>query len=176
MNIVINAVLAFEKPRGVGRYINNLLPEIAKHDKENHYYVYYGKWMHEYEFLNIRQDNFHFIELDIKNSQLARNLFLATKLPLMAKKLNPDIFWLVDTQAIFFKPCKMVSTIHDLAEFEVPEKYSAAPDDCCQSGASFRQDFDRFQLFQAGYLPALPSPGESGFRHIQHCGSSCVLR
>lgn len=124
MNIVINAVLAFEKPRGVGRYINNLLPEIAKNDTENHYYVYYGKWMHEYEFLNIRQDNFHFIELDIKNTQLARNLFLAAKLPLMAKKLNPDIFWLVDTQAIFFKPCKMVSTVHDLAEFEVPEKYS----------------------------------------------------
>ncbi len=124
MNIVINAVLAFEQPRGVGRYINNLLPEIAKNDTENHYYVYYGKWMREYEFLKIRQDNFHFIELDIKNSQLARNLFLAAKLPLMAKKLNPDIFWLVDTQAIFFKPCKMVSTIHDLAEFEVPEKYS----------------------------------------------------
>lgn len=124
MNIVINAVLAFEKPRGVGRYINNLLPEIAKHDKENHYYVYYGKWMQDYEFLKISQENFHFIELDIKKSQLSRNLFLAAKLPLMAKKLNPDIFWLVDTQAVFFKPCKMVSTIHDLAEFEVPEKYS----------------------------------------------------
>lgn len=124
MNIVINAVLAFENPRGVGRYINNLLPEIAKNDTENQYYVYYGKWMQAYEFLNIQQDNFHFIELDIKNTQLARNLFLAAKLPLMAKKLNPDIFWLVDTQAVFFKPCKMVSTIHDLAEFEVPEKYS----------------------------------------------------
>ena len=80
--------------------------------------------MKNYEFLSINQSNFHFIELDIKNNVFYRNLYLAINLPLKCKKLKPDVFFLVDTQAIFLKPCKLVSTIHDLAEFVVPEKYS----------------------------------------------------
>jgi len=124
MNIVINAVLAFEKPRGVGRYINNLLSGLADIDKENEYYVYYGKWMAEYEFLRISKSNFHFIELDIKNNQLTRNLYLALWLPIIIKKHRPHFLFLIDTQAMLIKTCPILSTIHDLAEFEVPEKYS----------------------------------------------------
>lgn len=127
MNIVINAVLAFEQPRGVGRYINNLLPALADMDSDNEYYIYYGKWMKKYEFLGIKKKNFHFIELDIKNTMLARNFYLAVKLPIDCRRYNPDILFLIDTQAIILKPsnsCKIISTIHDLAEFVVPEKYS----------------------------------------------------
>lgn len=124
MNIVVNAVLSHDKPRGVGRYINNLLPTIAELDREIQYYVYYGKWMQEYDFLKIERSNIHFVEVDIKNTQILRNLYLAIKLPLECRKLEPDIFWLIDTQAIIIKPCKIVSTIHDLAEYVVPEKYS----------------------------------------------------
>lgn len=124
MNIVINAVLEHEQPRGVGRYINNLLPAMANLDKKNQYYIYYGKWMKNYTFLKIKQNNFHFIELDIKKSQIIRNLYLALFLPLKCMKYHPDVFFLIDTQAILIKPCKVLSTIHDLAEFVVPEKYS----------------------------------------------------
>lgn len=124
MNIVINAVLFHSQPRGVGRYVNNLLPALADLDKENNYFVYYGKWMKDYSFLKIKQNNFTFIELDIPNSKIRRNWFLAWKLPELCKKFNPDIFFLIDTQAILKKPCKIVSTIHDLAEFENKFKYS----------------------------------------------------
>lgn len=124
MNIVINAVLAHEQPRGVGRYINNLLPAMAELDTENQYYIYYGKWMQNYDFLKIKQDNIHFIELDIINSQVMRNLYLSVILPLKCRIHHPDIFFLIDTQALLLKPCKVISTIHDLAEFVVPEKYS----------------------------------------------------
>lgn len=124
MNIVINAVLSYEQPRGVGRYINNLLPALADIDKKNKYYVYYGSWMKEYSFLNIHQNNFTFIKLEIINNKLLRNLYLATVLPLLSKKHKPDIYFLIDTQATLIKPCKILSTIHDLAEFVVPEKYS----------------------------------------------------
>lgn len=92
MNIVINAVLAHEQPRGVGRYINNLLPAMASIDKNNQYYIYYGKWMSNYDFLNIRQDNFHFIELDIRNSQIIRNIYLALFLPIKCLRYHPNIF------------------------------------------------------------------------------------
>ena len=124
MNIVINAVLSYEQPRGVGRYINDLLPAIAECDKENEYYVYYGKWMAQYSFLKIKQKNIHFIELDIKNNQIIRNLYLALILPVVCKKYHPSVFFLIDTQAILIKPSYIVSTIHDLAEFQAKEKYS----------------------------------------------------
>ena len=62
--------------------------------------------------------------MDIKNNQIYRNLYLAILLPLKSKKFNPDVYFLIDTQATLLKPCKMLSTIHDLAEYQVPEKYS----------------------------------------------------
>lgn len=124
MNIVMNAVLAHENPRGVGRYINNLLPSLAEIDHENQYYIYYGTWMKDYMFLKVNQANFHFLPLDIKNHQLTRNLYLALALPYICRKYDPDIFFLIDTQAILIKPCPILSTIHDLAEYEAPEKYS----------------------------------------------------
>ncbi len=124
MNIVMNAVLAHENPRGVGRYINNLLPALAELDHDNQYYIYYGTWMKNYKFLKVNQPNFHFLPLDIRNNQISRNLYLAIVLPYICRKYRPDIFFLIDTQAILMKPCPVLSTIHDLAEFEVPEKYS----------------------------------------------------
>ena len=124
MNIVINAVLANPQPRGVGRYINNLIPELAKLDKENNYYIYYGSWMKRYSFLQTKQDNFRFEELRISNNRFIRNIYLSLLLPLRVEKHKPDLFFLIDTQAILVKPCKIISTIHDLAEFETKEKYS----------------------------------------------------
>ncbi|MCM1231775.1 MAG: glycosyltransferase family 4 protein [Clostridium sp.] len=123
MNIVINAVLANIEPRGPGKYISNLLKGLSELDSQNQYYIYYGSWMSQYSFLHIKKTNFHFIELKIKNNQITRNWFLAVHLPLLCKKWKPDVLFLIDTQAIIIKPCRLVSTIHDLAEFEIPEKY-----------------------------------------------------
>lgn len=124
MNIVVNAVLAYEQPRGVGTHINNVLIGLSEIDEDNEYYIYYGKWMKKYSFLNINRPNFHFIELDISRSIISRNWYLAVKLPIDCKKYNPDILYVLDTQAILVKPCRIVSTIHDLAEFECKYKYS----------------------------------------------------
>ncbi len=124
MKIAVNAVLAYEQPRGIGNYLNIILPALADIDKTNEYYIYYGRWMRNYIFTGIKQDNFHLIELDINNSQVGRNLFLSVRLPLMVRRLKADIYWLPDSRATLIKPCRVVSTIHDLAEYVVPEKYS----------------------------------------------------
>ncbi|MCR5233150.1 MAG: glycosyltransferase family 4 protein [Lachnospiraceae bacterium] len=124
MKIAVNAVLAYEQPRGIGNYLNIILPALADIDKTNEYYIYYGRWMRNYIFTGIKQDNFHLIELDMNNSQVGRNLFLSVRLPLMVRRLKADIYWLPDSRATLIKPCRVVSTIHDLAEYVVPEKYS----------------------------------------------------
>ncbi len=145
MNIVINGVLAFGQPRGVGRYLNDLLSSLADQDKENNYYIYYGKWMSGYSFLKIDQQNLNFIELDISNNQIIRNLYLAIILPFASKKYKPDVFFLIDTQAIIVKPCKIVSTIHDIAEFQTKEKYS-------KIHAKIRRKIVRHQVRLSDYI------------------------
>ncbi|KYC63717.1 glycosyltransferase family 4 protein [Heyndrickxia coagulans] len=125
MNVVINAVLYHERPRGVGRYLNNLLKKMSEIDKENSFYIYYAPWMSKYEFLKIRSKNFHFICLKrIPRNKILRNFYQTFLFPLIILKNKPDVLHIPDTSPILFTTCKTVSTIHDLAEFHFPEKYS----------------------------------------------------
>lgn len=125
MNIVVNAILFHEKPRGVGRYLNSLLSEISKIDTVNKYYIYYAPWMREYEFLKIDNKNFNFICLNlIPRNKILRNIYQGLIFPLVILKHRPDILHIPDTSPVFFTTCKTISTIHDLAEFHFPEKYS----------------------------------------------------
>lgn len=124
MNIVVNAVFMHEKPRGVGRVANNLLKKFAEKDKENQYYIYYGKWQ-EYDFLKIKNSNFHFVELNIPANAFIRNFYLAFVLPYKILKYKPDVYHLIDTSPLYIKTCPTISTIHDLAEFTVPDKYNS---------------------------------------------------
>lgn len=124
MNIVINAILYHEKPRGVGRYLNNLILELSKIDKTNNYYIYYGEWMKEYSFLDVEQENFKFIETKIPRNTIIRNIYQGFIFPFLIKKHEVDVLHVPDTSPVFFTTCKTVSTIHDLAEFYVSEKYS----------------------------------------------------
>ena len=124
MIIVIDAILSPVKPRGVARYTTELIKGLAELDSENTYYIFYGSWMRSYDFLQVQQPNFHFIEKDIKTGMLPRNLYKCFVLPLLAKKLHGDVFHVTDTSPILYKTCHVVSTIHDLAEFVMPEKYS----------------------------------------------------
>lgn len=124
MNIVINAVFMHKKPRGVGRVANNILEKIAEVDKKNQYYICYGKWQ-EYDFLKIKNTNFHFVKLDIPINAFIRNFYLAFILPFEILKYKPNVYHLMDTSPLYIKTCPTISTIHDLAEFTVPDKYNS---------------------------------------------------
>ena len=115
MIIVIDAILSPVKPRGVARYTTELIKGLAELDSENTYYVFYGSWMRSYDFLQVQQPNFHFIEKDIKTGMLPRNLYKCFVLPLLAKKLHGDVFhpgaWIVNCK---LSNCKWVNPCGDL--------------------------------------------------------------
>lgn len=123
MNIIINAILMGENPRGVGVYIENLIKELMEIDKENKYYVFYGKWMKGYDFYKLNSENFTFIEENIKQSKIIRNIYQMLIFPIKSKKYNPDIIHIPDTSPVLLQGKRTISTIHDLAEFYFPEKY-----------------------------------------------------
>ncbi|WP_434640813.1 glycosyltransferase family 1 protein [Thermoanaerobacterium thermosaccharolyticum] len=124
MNIVINAILYHDKPRGVGTYLNNLLKELSIIDDENNYFIYYGSWMENYDFLKIKKNNFYFIKVSILRNKIIRNLYQLLIFPFAILKYKPDIVHIPDTSPVLIKTCKTISTIHDIAEFIYPEKYS----------------------------------------------------
>lgn len=124
MRIVINAILYNERPRGVGVYINNLIEELSHIDNINEYYIYYGKWMNEYDFTKINKKNFKLIKSNAPRNKILRNIYQLFIFPFSAMKLKADIIHIPDTSPVLFKTAKIVSTIHDLAEFVYPEKYS----------------------------------------------------
>lgn len=124
MNIVINAILYHEKPRGVGNYLNNLIRELSEIDNKNNYIIYYGKWMKQYSFLKIKNKNFKFVEAMTFRNKIMRNLYQLLIFPIAILKYNPDILHIPDTSPILYKTCKTVSTIHDIAEYTYPQKYS----------------------------------------------------
>lgn len=123
MNIVMNAVFFHEKARGVGRAANSVIKKLSEVDDKNQYYIYYGTWQ-QYDFLNIKKENFNFIPLNITRNSIIRNFYLAFILPIKLKKYNPDVYHILDTSPVIYKTCKTISTVYDLAEFTVPEKYS----------------------------------------------------
>ena len=124
MKIVINAILYHEKPRGVGVYLNNLIKNISQFDKKNEYFIYYGKWMKDYEFIQTTSPNINLIEISIPRNKLIRNLYQAFIFPIYILRHKPDLLHIPDTSPIIIKTTKTISTIHDLAEFYCPEKYS----------------------------------------------------
>lgn len=125
MKVIINAILSYENPRGVGVYIDNIIKNLVENNKQNQYVVYYGKWMYNgYNFTKLKHDNLQLIEVDIRNNKITRNLYQLIKFPFMILKHKPDLLHIPDTSPVLFKTTKIVSTIHDLAEFDCKEKYS----------------------------------------------------
>lgn len=124
MNIIINAVLYHDKPRGVGNYFDTLLETLLSIDTTNQYFVFYGKWMTGYRFKTLSNPNLHLIELNIPRNKLFRNLYLLLVFPFKILKFKPNVLHNIDSTPIIFKTCKTISTIHDIAEFLQPEKYS----------------------------------------------------
>ncbi len=123
MKIAINAILFHSKPRGVGNYFNTLMSELLKKEDDNEYYVFYGPWMNEYSFTKLQSPKLHLICLNIPRGKILRNLYLLLFFPFKVKKYKVDFLHNIDTTPVIFKTTKIISTIHDLAEFVQREKY-----------------------------------------------------
>src|SRR3989337_707381 len=70
---------------GVGRYIKNLLDNLSKIDKVNHYYVFLKS--EDFNRLTFPNHNFHKIALDIRWHSIKEQLYL----PFILSKYRFDI-------------------------------------------------------------------------------------
>lgn len=105
MKICIDARLINES--GIGRYIRNLLKNISELDSKNKFYILLKKQdLNKYNW----GDNFENIEADFGWYSATEQL----KLPVILKKINPDLVHFPHFNVPLFFSGKFIVTIHDL--------------------------------------------------------------
>jgi len=106
MRIVIDGRLWSES--GLGRYIRNLITNLAKIDLENEYYILLLK--KDYEKIDYLKNNFQKVLVDFKWYGISEQI----KLPKLLRDLNPDLVHFPHFNVPILYRGKFIVTIHDL--------------------------------------------------------------
>jgi glycosyltransferase involved in cell wall biosynthesis len=106
MRIVIDARLWSES--GLGRYIRNLVLELAKIDSANHYDILLLK--KDFDKIDYFRNNFHKVLADFKWYGFAEQI----KMPKLLNSLKPDLVHFPHFNVPILYKGKFVVTIHDL--------------------------------------------------------------
>ncbi len=107
MKIAIDARMYGLENAGIGRYVVNLIDQIAKVDKQNTYVLLLNS--NYFNKLKLPQ-NFSQVLADFKHYSLAEQL----KLPKIIAKINPDITHFLHFNVPLTFKGKFIVTIHDL--------------------------------------------------------------
>ena len=127
MHVLIAALHRPLKPTGVCRHAVNLANCLAQRSDITQISLIIGVWQQDYfaQAFAFPSQKIKLINVDIKNSSLARNNWFLWGLPQLVKKINPDIVHL-SFPLPFFKgkfSIPIVATIHDLYPYECPENF-----------------------------------------------------
>jgi len=122
MKILFIGITENDTIRGVERYCLELLRTLStNYSNKISITMLAGKWQTYYN--ELKNLNINFIYYDGKNNKFARHYFLATKIKKISK--NFDIIHYGNTMPILFKNDALsIVTIHDIAEYFIPDKYS----------------------------------------------------
>jgi glycosyltransferase involved in cell wall biosynthesis len=127
MHVLISALHRASKPTGVCRYAANLAECLADTPEITKVTLIVGAWQREYfsTAFNLCFNKINIVSVDIKNSSLSRNSWFLLGLPQLAHRLRPDLvhlsFPLPFARSLF--PCPVISTVHDLYPYELPENF-----------------------------------------------------
>ena len=105
--------------RGVERYTYELVKSLSKQSPVS-ICLLCGTWQEYYK--NPGLENVEIKSIHVHNSKIVRHLWHYFVMPFHFKKF--DVVHVVNTNPILFRlGKKVIVTIHDLAEYFVPEKY-----------------------------------------------------
>ena len=122
MRVCINGIAENKGIRGPIRYIYELVDHI--NEGEFTIFLLAGEWQRDiYREL---ENKVNVIYVDIKTGKVARALYLMFFVQKLLKKLEIDVYHLPDTNPlpVIRKNIHIVSTIHDCAEYVVPNRFS----------------------------------------------------
>jgi glycosyltransferase involved in cell wall biosynthesis len=120
MKLLFIALTENRSIRGVERYSLELLKALSNNDNVR-ITVLHGEWQNYFDIL--QAPNITLKKIRIPNNKLCRHLYLIFFAPRISKPFH--LVHYANTLPVLFKNGpKTVLTVHDLAEYFVPEKYS----------------------------------------------------
>ncbi|MFM2482026.1 glycosyltransferase family 4 protein [Celerinatantimonas sp. YJH-8] len=123
MKVAFFGITANENMRGVERYTVEQLSSLLKLYDDLFVTLFCGSWQYKYYRKLLDSDRVNIRIVKIPNRKIFRHLFCAFVFPFYVIKY--DLVHINNTLPILFKLGKKYAvTIHDLAEWFVPEKYS----------------------------------------------------
>ena len=127
MHVLIAALHRPTKPTGVCRHAVNLALCLADAQEISRVTLLIGAWQRDYfeQSFELNSPKIELLDVDIKNSSLARNRWFVFGFPKVVQKLQPDIvhlsFPFPFIRQWFAAP--VVATVHDLYPYECPENF-----------------------------------------------------
>jgi glycosyltransferase involved in cell wall biosynthesis len=106
---------------GIGKYIRNLVENLAKLDRANRY-ILFGK-ASDAEICKLEEKNFHWQAVNLPLFSVKEQLLLPGEI----QKKRLDIFHTPHFNLPLFSPVKRVVTIHDLIPLIFPRLYASPP-------------------------------------------------
>lgn len=116
MHIVTDARMVKDRNFGIARYAYNLVKSLADIDSLNKYTVLV---CNDALSMVVKADNFKFYRTPVKWKSIPEQW----ELPLLLKKIKPDIFHATSFVAPLLQPCKTIVTMHDLIHLIFPKDY-----------------------------------------------------
>ncbi len=108
MNLGIDARFFGAKDKGFGRYAENLIRNLEKIDRVNHYFIFLRK--NSWDEYKPQNENFKKVLADYKWYGIKEQIFL----PLKLKKYKLDLIHFTHFNVPIFYRGKFIVTIHDL--------------------------------------------------------------
>ena len=123
VNIGINVITTNATPRGTDRYAWELLAHLATRDRVNRYVVFYAEWQRAFG-AGIAAPNFSFVRVRLPRNRVLKSVWQAVVFPRLARRHGIDVIHHTNPTPLLPARCPAVVTIHDVAEFTTPAKYS----------------------------------------------------
>ncbi|MCJ7617944.1 MAG: glycosyltransferase family 4 protein [Desulfobacterales bacterium] len=154
MNIGIDARPLTYQMTGIGTYLKQLLDEMQKIDRVNHYYLISNGPIS----FNLKNPLWFKIEGKIKKKMLS-TLWMQCKAPLLAYKLKLDLFWgpRHHLPPLLPKKIKKMLTIHDVVHLLYPKTMPL-------SHLIVERLLMRLSILKADYIIAVSSSTESNIK------------
>lgn len=121
MKILIPIIDGGYSIRGVINWVKNSLEALTKIHNSNEYIILHDKTQRNY-----LPDNANLTTIELKNAPQGRiktHFWYCREFPNIIEKIKPDIVHYPNTFLISSKKTKIIFTIHDLAEFDSPDKH-----------------------------------------------------
>lgn len=121
MKVLIDGLGPRSQPRGVARFIRNLAPRLAQRQLE--VWLVVAEWQRSL-YAEIERSGVSLVTgRPWSAGRLGRHLWHFVALPRLATELGVDLVHLPDTLPARGGPIPIVATIHDVAEFDLPDAY-----------------------------------------------------